>query len=120
MQKNRINSIFGKYGNLFNAERKGKQMARTPPPKEKSPSKAKQIKQTATAKKQQPSIKERITVQIGREVIEGVKDIVYWHRLTVAQFVEDALREAITKAENGNGGRFKKREAQLRAGRPLK
>ncbi len=91
------------------------------PSTKKNPSpKTKQTNQKAATKKQLSSVKDRMTVQICLDVIEGVKDIVYWHRLTIAQFVEDALREAITKAENKNGGTFKKREAQLRAGRPLK
>jgi hypothetical protein len=81
------------------------------------------VKEQTAAPKQaarKPSTKERITVQISSEVIEGVKDVVYWNRLTVAQFTEDALREAIKKAEKENGGSFKKRSANLKPGRPLK
>jgi hypothetical protein len=126
MRINRINSIFGKYENHFNAavrtkmarKLNGEPLETTILPTEDA--KEKQTKQKAAAKKQQPPLKERMTVQISREVIEGLKDIVYWNRLTVAQFVEDALREAIIKAENENGGTFKKRASKLRPGRPLK
>lgn len=81
------------------------------------------VKDKAAAPKRaasKPSAKERITVQISSEVIEGVKDIVYWNRLTVAQFIEDALREAIKRAEKQNGAPFKKRSANLKPGRPMK
>lgn len=64
--------------------------------------------------------KERITVQISKDVIERVKDCVYWNRLTVAQFVEEALAAALQKAEKQNGKPFSKRRTELKPGRPIK
>ena len=46
-----------------------------------------------------PEGKERMTVQISKATIERVKDVVYWERMTVAQFVEEALESALTKFE---------------------
>ena len=64
--------------------------------------------------------KERITVQISKDTIERVKDCVYWNRLTVAQFVEEALEVALREAEKENGKPFQKRRSELRPGRPTK
>ena len=64
--------------------------------------------------------KERITVQISKDTIERVKDCVYWNRLTVAQFVEEALEAALKKAEKENGKSFQKRRSELKPGRPIK
>lgn len=66
------------------------------------------------------SAKERITVQISKDTIERVKDCVYWNRLTVAQFVEEALEAALVLAEKGNGKPFEKRRSALKPGRPIK
>lgn len=64
--------------------------------------------------------KERMTIQISKDIIERVKDCVYWNRLTVAQFVEDALEEALKVAEKENGKPFQKRISELKPGRPTK
>lgn len=64
--------------------------------------------------------KERITVQISKATIERVKDCVYWNRDTVAQFVEQALEEALYRAEKENGQPFTKRRSELKPGRPTK
>lgn len=64
--------------------------------------------------------KERMTVQISKDTIERVKDCVYWNRLTVAQFVEEALKAALLKAEKENGKSFDRRRSELKPGRPTK
>ena len=64
--------------------------------------------------------KERMTVQISRDTIERVKDCVYWNRLTVAQFVEEALEAALKAAEKDNGRPFQKRRSELKPSRPTK
>lgn len=64
--------------------------------------------------------KERITVQISKDTIERVKDCVYWNRLTVAQFVEEALEAALLVAEKENGKPFDRRRSELKPGRPTK
>lgn len=67
-----------------------------------------------------PPAKERMTVQISKDTIERVKDCVYWNRLTVAQFVEEALEAALKGAEKDNGRPFQKRRSELKPGRPTK
>lgn len=64
--------------------------------------------------------KERMTVQISKNTIEKVKDCVYWNRLTVAQFVEEALKASLLFAEKQNGKPFAKRRSELKPGRPTK
>lgn len=65
-------------------------------------------------------IKERMTVQISKATIERVKDCVYWNRITVAQFVEEALEAALKEAEMENGKPFQRRRSELKPGRPTK
>jgi hypothetical protein len=65
-------------------------------------------------------IKERLTIQISHDVIERVKNCVYWNRLTVTQFVEEALETALKEAEKQNGRPFLKRRSELKPGRPTK
>jgi hypothetical protein len=65
--------------------------------------------------------KERMTVQMSRNIIERVKDAVYWTPgLTVAQLTEEALEHALDMLEKKNGKPFDKRRSELRPGRPLK
>ena len=64
--------------------------------------------------------KERMTVQISKDTIERVKDCVYWNRLTVAQFVEEALEAALSESEKHNGKPYPKRRSELKPGRPTK
>lgn len=74
----------------------------------------------AHAEKSASQEKERMTVQISKNTIERVKDCVYWNRLTVAQFVEEALEAALMEAEKENGKPFDKRRSELKPGRPTK
>ena len=66
------------------------------------------------------SDKERITVQIKKDTIERVKDAVYWERMTVSKFVEEALEVALTRLENEREAAFPKRKSELKPGRPIK
>jgi hypothetical protein len=77
-------------------------------------------KKTKEDKIDLPAGKERMTVQINKDILEGVKDIVYWERTTVAQFVEKALEAALINFEKKNGEPYPKRKAQLKPGRPMK
>lgn len=77
-------------------------------------------KSTAQPMKAKSQEKERMTVQISKDTIERVKDCVYWNRLTVAQFVEEALEAALVEAEKQNGKPFIKRRSELKPGRPTK
>lgn len=64
--------------------------------------------------------KARMTVQISLDTIERLKDAVYWERLTVAQFVEEALEAALQKLEKRSGKPYPKRKSELKPGRPLR
>lgn len=66
-------------------------------------------------------LKQRITLYISAEVIDRVKNAVYWEPgLTLAAFAEDALYKALTDLEAERGQPFAQRkERKLRGGRPL-
>ena len=107
---------------------------------EKSPpSKTKEaVKKSISEKvpeKSTPLNKQRLTVEISKEVIERAKDSVYWTRgLTLAQLTEEALEKAISDLEKhsiiyddktgkplkGKGDSFPKRQEELKSGRPVK
>lgn len=70
--------------------------------------------------RQATQAKDRMTVQIHKSTIERVKDAVYWERLTVAQFVEEALEVALNKLEKQRGEPYQKRRSELKPGRPTK
>ncbi len=70
-------------------------------------------------KKPSAQVKERMTVQISKDTIERVKDCVYWNRLTVAQFVEEALEVVLAVAEKENGNPFERRRSELKPDAPL-
>jgi hypothetical protein len=65
--------------------------------------------------------KERLTVHLSVDLIERVKNAVYWTPgLTLAGLAEDALREAVDKLESARGEPFPARQRELTGGRPLK
>jgi acetylornithine/succinyldiaminopimelate/putrescine aminotransferase len=72
------------------------------------------------AKQEAPPTKERMTVQLRSDLIERLKDCCYWDRITIAQFCEEALEEALKRAEKKRGSPFEKRASELRPGRPMK
>lgn len=77
--------------------------------------------QPAPQKKRLPAKKQRITVQISEDVIERVKNAVYWTPgLTVAQLTEEALAYALDRLEEKNRKPFEKRKSELNPGRPVK
>ncbi len=65
--------------------------------------------------------KQRITLYISADVIDRVKNAVYWEPgLTLAAFAEDALFKALNELEAERGQPFMQRkERNLRGGRPL-
>ena len=64
--------------------------------------------------------KQRITVQISLDVIERVKNAVYWTPgLTLASLAEDALATAVDKLEREKKEPFPKRREELKTGRPI-
>ena len=70
--------------------------------------------------KQPKSSKQRITVQISEDVIERLKNAVYWTPgLTLAALAEEAFSKAVDALEEKNGSPFSKRKSELKTGRPL-
>ena len=68
-----------------------------------------------------PVAKERLTVHLPVDLIDGVKNAVYWTPgLTLASLAEEALRQALAELEATRGASFPPRERQLSVGRPLR
>jgi len=66
-------------------------------------------------------IKERLTVHLPVELIERIKNAVYWTPgLTLAGLAEEAFTAAVERLERERGGPFPPRRAELKGGRPLK
>ncbi len=65
--------------------------------------------------------KERLTVHLPVELIERVKNAVYWTPgLTLAGLAEEALTLAVERLERERGEPFPPRKSELKGGRPLK
>ncbi len=65
--------------------------------------------------------KQRITLHISAEIVDRVKNAVYWEPgLTVAGFAEEALEKALADMETERGKPFpQRRQHRLRGGRPI-
>lgn len=71
--------------------------------------------------KSKSSKKQRITVQISVDVIERLKNAVYWTPgLTLASLAEDAFSKAVDQLEEEKKAAFPKRKEELKTGRPIK
>jgi hypothetical protein len=65
--------------------------------------------------------KERLTVHLPVELIDRVKNIVYWTPgLTLARLAAEALTKEVEKREKERGEPFPHRAEELKGGRPLK
>jgi hypothetical protein len=65
--------------------------------------------------------KERLTVHVPVELIDRVKNIVYWTPgLTLARLAAEALTKEVEKREKERGEPFPHRAEELKGGRPLK
>lgn len=74
----------------------------------------------AQKKKPKQSKKQRITVQISEDVIDRIKNAVYWTPgLTLAALAEEAFSVIVDKLEQERGEKFVKRKEELKTGRPL-
>ena len=63
--------------------------------------------------------KERLTVHVGRTLVERLRNAAYWTPgLTLSALAEQALEDGIARLERERGGPFPCRHARLRAGRP--
>ena len=68
-----------------------------------------------------PVAKERLTVHLPVDLMDGVKNAVYWTPgLTLARLAEDALRQALAAMEAARGAPYPPRERNLTVGRPLR
>jgi len=78
-------------------------------------------KQAPAQIKQKSSQKQRITVQISEDVIERIKNAVYWTPgLTLASLAEEAFSKIVDERENDREAPFPKRKEELKTGRPIK
>lgn len=76
--------------------------------------------QQAPKIRQKSSRKQRITVQISEEVIERIKNAVYWTPgLTLASLAEEAFTKAVNVLEEEREAPFPKRKEELKTGRPI-
>lgn len=70
--------------------------------------------------KQNKSPKQRITVQISQDVIERLKNAVYWTPgLTLASLAEEAFSKVVDRLESEREAPFPKRNEELKTGRPI-
>lgn len=71
-------------------------------------------------KKPKSPRKQRITVQISEDVIERIKNAVYWTPgLTLAALAEEAFSKIVDALENDREAPFQKRKEELKTGRPI-
>jgi hypothetical protein len=71
--------------------------------------------------KQLKIVKERLTVHLPVDLIERVKNVVYWTPgLTLAGLAEEAFAETVTALEKKRGEPYPPRKENLRGGRPMK
>ena len=73
------------------------------------------------ARSQNTAPKQRVTIHLSTDLINKVKDAVYWEPgLTLTSFSEEALSKALDKLEKKRGEKYPARkEHNLRGGRPL-
>lgn len=70
--------------------------------------------------RQKSSRKQRITVQISEDVIERIKNAVYWTPgLTLASLAEEAFAKVVDALEEKREAPFPKRKEELKTGRPI-
>lgn len=70
--------------------------------------------------RQKSSKKQRITVQISEDVIERIKNAVYWTPgLTLASLAEEAFSKVVDALEEEREAPFPKRKEELKTGRPI-
>lgn len=71
--------------------------------------------------KKENTKKERVTVQISSDVIERIKDAVYWTPgLTLSSLAEEAFAQVVDDLESERKAPFPKRKEELKTGRPIK
>lgn len=73
------------------------------------------------ARQKEPSRTQRVTIHVDIDLINAVKDAVYWEPgLTLTAFAHEALSKALEKLEKKRGKKYPQRkEHNLRGGRPV-
>lgn len=71
--------------------------------------------------KETPTRTQRVTIHVDVDLINAVKDAVYWEPgLTLTAFAHDAFSKALEKMEKKRGKKYPKRkDHNLRGGRPV-
>jgi len=70
---------------------------------------------------EKPAAKQRLTVHLPPELIDQVKNAVFWTPgTTLASLAEEALRAEVRRREKIHGKPFPERLTELKGGRPLK
>jgi hypothetical protein len=64
--------------------------------------------------------KSRVTFMASDELMSRARDVVYWERLQISAFIEDAIADAVKRFEKKHGGAYPRRKQELKAGRPVK
>jgi len=82
------------------------------------------LKPSGTTKKEEKPEKvkkERLTVHVPVDLIDRVKNAVYWTPgLTLGGFAETAFQKELDRLEKKHGGPYEARESELKGGRPMK
>lgn len=69
--------------------------------------------------RRRPSRKVRLTVNLPQDLVEQVRDAVFWTPgLTIAWLIARAMRMSLADMHSTNRGPFPRRSRPLRAGRP--
>jgi hypothetical protein len=72
-------------------------------------------------KKADRVIKQRLTIHVPVNLIDRIKNAVYYTPgLTMSDFADTAFEKAISLLEEHNGGPFQQRTQELKGGRPIK
>jgi hypothetical protein len=68
-----------------------------------------------------PLKKTKVTLMLDGELVERIKNAVYWNpSLTLSGVAMEGIRKALKEIEDQNQGPYRARSSELRAGRPLK
>lgn len=78
-------------------------------------------KEVELTAKEVGSIKQRVTIHLPVDLIDKVKNAVYWEPgLTLTEFAQQALTKELKRWEKEWGEQYPQRKARLKGGRPLK
>src|ERR1700758_4602530 len=80
-----------------------------------------QPRDTPAEAEPQEAAKERVTFKLSLDLIERIRDAVYWTPgATMTRLMEEALTAYLEKLERNRGNAFPRRTGAVRTGRPVK